>query len=67
MSAPSSQQPKFPQPGEVLQGKYEVQRLLGTGAMGAVLRATHLLREAPVALKFLSPSCWCTSGWCSAS
>lgn len=45
----------YPQPGETLEGKYEIQRVLGTGAMGAVLRATHLLRKAPVALKFMSP------------
>lgn len=45
----------YPQPGEVLEGKYEIQRVLGTGAMGAVVRATHLLRQAPVALKFMSP------------
>jgi serine/threonine-protein kinase len=45
----------YPQPGDILEGKYEVQRVLGTGAMGAVVRATHMLRQAPVALKFMSP------------
>ncbi|MEQ9322778.1 MAG: serine/threonine-protein kinase, partial [Polyangiaceae bacterium] len=45
----------YPQPGEILEGKYEIQRVLGTGAMGAVVRATHMLRQAPVALKFMSP------------
>jgi len=46
----------YPKPGEVVEGKYEIQRVLGTGAMGAVFRATHLLRKAPVALKFMSPA-----------
>src|SRR5450432_4607020 len=44
----------YPQPGEVLDGKYRVEHLLGEGGMGAVARATHLLRRAPVALKFMS-------------
>lgn len=45
----------YPQPGEVLEGKYEIERILGEGAMGAVVRARHRLRKAPVALKFMSP------------
>jgi eukaryotic-like serine/threonine-protein kinase len=44
----------YPQPGEVLDGKYRVEQLLGEGGMGAVAKATHLLRRAPVALKFMS-------------
>jgi serine/threonine-protein kinase len=46
----------YPQPGDVLDGKYRVEHLLGEGGMGAVARATHLLRRAPVALKFMSPA-----------
>jgi eukaryotic-like serine/threonine-protein kinase len=46
----------YPQPGEVLDAKYRVERLLGEGGMGAVAKATHLLRRAPVALKFMSPA-----------
>ena len=46
----------YPQPGEVLDGKYRVEQLLGEGGMGAVAKATHLLRRAPVALKFMSPA-----------
>jgi serine/threonine-protein kinase len=38
-----------------LEDKYEIQGVLGTGAMGSVVRAYHLLRKAPVALKFMSP------------
>src|SRR5580692_9465084 len=58
----SSQLPQFtpaspyPAEGEVLDGKYRVERLLGEGGMGAVAKATHLLRRAPVALKFMSPA-----------
>ena len=46
----------YPQPGEIIDEKYEISRELGTGGMGAVLEATHLLRKARVALKFMSPS-----------
>ncbi len=45
----------YPQPGELIDDKYRIERLLGAGGMGAVLEATHLLRRAPVALKFMSP------------
>ncbi len=44
----------YPAPGEVLEDKYEIQDVLGSGAMGAVVRARHRLRQAPVALKFMS-------------
>lgn len=53
--APPGAENHYPQPGDVLEGKYEIQRVLGAGAMGAVVRATHVLRKAPVALKFMSP------------
>ncbi|RLB64095.1 MAG: hypothetical protein DRI90_05465, partial [Deltaproteobacteria bacterium] len=56
MTQPTATAQLYPKPGEVLEGKYEIQRVLGTGAMGAVFRATHLLRKAPVALKFMSPA-----------
>jgi eukaryotic-like serine/threonine-protein kinase len=55
MSTPPVPERHYPLPGEVLEGKYEIQRILGEGAMGAVVRATHVLRKAPVALKFMSP------------
>ncbi len=44
----------YPQPGEIIDQKYRIERLLGAGGMGAVVEATHLLRRAPVALKFMS-------------
>ncbi len=52
----------YPAKGEIIDGKYEVQHILGEGGMGAVAKATHLLRRAPVALKFLSPSVLVTPG-----
>jgi serine/threonine protein kinase len=41
--------------GEVLDGKYRLERLLGQGGMGAVYLATHLGTERPVALKLIAP------------
>ena len=52
----------YPQAGEVLDGKYQIERLLGEGGMGAVAKATHLLRRAPVALKFMSPAVMMLAG-----
>jgi serine/threonine-protein kinase len=52
---PSTAIHAYPVPGELVDDKYEVRRVVGTGAMGAVLEATHVLRKARVALKFMSP------------
>ena len=41
------------QVGDLLAGKYRVERLLGMGAMGVVVEATHIGLEQRVALKFL--------------
>lgn len=43
-------------PGEVLAGKYRVDRVLGKGGMGIVVAATHLELEDKVAIKFLLPA-----------
>src|SRR5689334_2926653 len=43
------------QPGEVLAGKYRVERILGMGGMGVVVSAWHLQLEERVALKFMLP------------
>jgi serine/threonine protein kinase len=45
----------YPQEGEILEDKYEIEQVIGTGAMGSVVRARHILRKVPVALKFMSP------------
>jgi serine/threonine protein kinase len=42
--------------GDVLAGKYRVDRVLGIGGMGVVVAATHLTLHQKVALKFLLPS-----------
>jgi eukaryotic-like serine/threonine-protein kinase len=41
--------------GELIAGKYEVQRLLGSGGMGYVVSALHVELGEKVALKFLRP------------
>ena len=41
--------------GTVVDGKYQVERMLGRGGMGAVFFATHLGTERPVALKIIVP------------
>src|SRR5580704_16732396 len=43
----------LPAPGDVLAGKYRVERLLGRGGMGAVFAAEHLLLNQRVAVKLL--------------
>jgi len=45
----------YPSPGEVIDGKYQIERVLGEGGMGMVARAYHMLLRAPVALKFMNP------------
>ena len=48
--------PGVPRVGDVLAGKYRVERILGEGGMGVVLAAWHLVLERRVAIKFLLPS-----------
>jgi eukaryotic-like serine/threonine-protein kinase len=43
------------QPGQILLGKYRVERVLGMGGMGVVVAATHVTLEERVAIKFLLP------------
>jgi len=63
MNGPPTQQPISPppapspddpvKPGDVLSGKFRVERLLGVGGMGVVVAATHLQLGQLVALKFM--------------
>jgi hypothetical protein len=43
------------EPGEILAGKYKVERVLGQGGMGVVVAAMHVELDERVALKFLQP------------
>jgi serine/threonine protein kinase len=43
-------------PGDVLAGKYRIERILGIGGMGVVVAAMHLQLDEKVALKFLLPA-----------
>jgi serine/threonine-protein kinase len=42
-------------PGQILGGKYRVDRVLGAGGMGMVVAATHLQLDERIAIKFLLP------------
>jgi serine/threonine-protein kinase len=42
--------------GDVLAGKYRVDRVIGSGGMGVVVSATHVVLQDKVALKFLRPA-----------
>src|SRR6185503_5697767 len=44
------------EPGDVLAGKYRVEKILGVGGMGVVVAALHLELDQRVALKFLLPA-----------
>jgi serine/threonine-protein kinase len=46
----------YPTAGEIIDGKYKIEGYIGEGGMGAVARAQHLVRKAPVALKFMAPA-----------
>ncbi|MEO7332130.1 MAG: serine/threonine-protein kinase [Minicystis sp.] len=42
-------------PGDVLAGKYRIERVLGRGGMGVVVAAVHIRLDERVAIKFLRP------------
>jgi serine/threonine-protein kinase len=41
--------------GDIIAGKYRIENVIGSGAMGVVVAARHLLLEEKVAIKFLLP------------
>lgn len=43
------------EPGEIIAGKYRIQKLIGNGGVGFVVAATHVGLDDSVALKFLKP------------
>jgi cytochrome c peroxidase/serine/threonine protein kinase len=47
--------PGLPKEGDVVAGKYRVERILGEGGMGVVVAAEHLSLHQRVAIKFLRP------------
>ncbi len=54
MSASETDLPAdVPTPGQIIAGKYEVERVLGVGGMGVVLAARHLQLPQRVAIKFM--------------
>jgi serine/threonine protein kinase len=48
-------EPELPRPGAILD-KYRIEEVIGRGGFAVVYRATHLLLESSVAVKFLRPS-----------
>ncbi len=47
--------PGLPLPGELFEGKYRIERRIGTGGMGVVLAALHVHLNERVAIKILHP------------
>jgi len=47
--------PAVPKVGEVLEGKYRIEAVIGQGGMAVVLGATHLHLDERVAIKVLLP------------
>ncbi|HSO32002.1 MAG TPA: serine/threonine-protein kinase [Labilithrix sp.] len=53
MNDPSAPPASPVSPGEIVAGKYRVERLLGVGGMGVVVSARHTALDQVVAIKFL--------------
>src|SRR5271166_143107 len=56
MSGPKASADHPVWPGQVIAGKYRVDRTLGEGGMGIVVAATDLQLERKVAVKVMQPS-----------
>ncbi len=54
MSDPALEE-SLPKPGQLLAGKYRVERLIAAGGMGAVLKAHHEVLDQAVAVKVMRP------------
>ncbi len=54
MSEPSPQR-ELPKEGDVIAGKYRIDKVIGLGGMGCVVAAQHLLLNQRVAIKFVLP------------
>ncbi|WP_437933572.1 serine/threonine-protein kinase [Sorangium sp. So ce341] len=57
MSAPLPAIPDgLPKEGDIVAGKYQIEKVLGAGGMGIVVSALHVALRQRVAVKFLSPT-----------
>ena len=54
MSHPALPSP-YPLPGEIIDDKWRVEKILGEGGMGAVALAWDVVLHTPVAIKFMNP------------
>lgn len=45
----------YPSAGDIIDGKYQIEKVLGEGGMGMVARAYHRVLHGSVALKFMNP------------
>jgi serine/threonine-protein kinase len=55
MDQPPSHSDLDLRPGQLLEGKYRVERILGAGGMGVVVATHHIQLDEKVAIKFLHP------------
>ena len=53
---------EIPEVGSIIAGKYEVERVLGSGGMGVVVAARHIQLDQRVAIKFLRADAAARSG-----